>query len=1619
MGCTGSRGAGFSAWRKTLSLLAFLGLAAASSSAQAQIYDINTSAGNAVYDQTEVAVFVDNAIVVTGTQNLDGARVAITTGFDAIGDRLSFTSQHGITGAYDNTTGILNLSGSATPTQYQDVLRTVRYESVTTGNPPAGTRTIQFSLGASIFFEPNGHFYEFVSAPGIDWADARNAAAARSYFGLQGYLVTVTSAAENSFVAGKLSGQGWMGASDAILEGQWRWVTGPEGLEELGLGRYFFQQTPFGTGGSAVNGNYHNWASGEPNDAGGEDHAHFLTNGQWNDYRFDNNAISGYVVEYGGMPSDPTINIVATRDLDVLTCFDNTFNGVETDVDCGDVCGPCGDSQNCADDSDCTSGVCDGGVCQAPTCTDGVQNGTETGTDCGGSCAGCGTGGTCSIATDCESLNCQGGVCQAATCSDGIMNGDETDMDCGGSCGACGVNSGCDDGTDCTTGVCSGGVCQAATCSDGTQNQDETDVDCGGATCGTCPDGAACSAPSDCLSGLCDNGVCIMHSFDIETSTGAAVYDQTEVAVVVDDAIVVTGTTDLDGAQVAITTGFDATGDRLSFTAQHGITGTYDLTTGILSLSGTASPTEYQDVLRTVRYESTTSGNPPAGARTIQFSLGAAGFYFEPNGHFYEFVSAPGITWQAASAAAQSRRYFGYQGYLVTVTSAAENQFVFDKLLGQGWMGASDEAVEGTWRWVTGPEGLEDSGQGRHFFTQTPFGTGGVAVNGEYANWDSNEPNNLGGEDFAHFLDSGLWNDYPFNAAPIQGYVVEYGGLPSDPVINVVATRDVEVLTCFDGIFNGVETDIDCGDVCGPCGDLENCSDDSDCTSGVCSSGVCQVPTCSDGVQNGDESDVDCGGSCDGCGTGGVCSSASDCASGNCDAGQCLAPTCTDGIQNQDETDVDCGGTTCGPCGDGGACNQPSECSSGVCTGNVCQTATCTDGVQNGDETDVDCGGSCGPCADGGSCGAPGDCTSGVCDSGQCAVPTCTDGVDNGDETDVDCGGSCGPCNDGGSCSVPGDCTSGVCDNGTCETAQCNDGVQNGTESDVDCGGSCGPCADGGSCASAGDCSSGVCDSGQCAIPTCTDGVQNADETDVDCGGGTCGACGDGSACSVAGDCSTNLCSAGVCVVTIDSLGEITSPAEDELLSTATPTISGTSEAGTTIEIFVDGVLVATPVADSNGDWTYTPEDDLDDGARVIEAVFTDGIGNQTTSEVNVVVDTTAPQVTVTSPANGELLSVTPERITGESEPGNEINVYINSEFAGTTTADENGAWELEIDPLDLGDYTVRVTSRDEADNIGETESDFSIVDGVRIATPEDDQIIRIARPTISGVSTPNTDVQLFLNDTPVATVTADENGNWTYTPDSDLADGEFELRAEGAGESTDSVSFTVDTTRTGLVIDEPAEGALVNQNTVTFRGTALAGSTVTVTVDGAEVGQVTADENGAWEWESPEFDDGELTVEFTSENEIGEPETASRTITVDTTAPSLEVTSPLAGESFPEDGIITGQAEPGATVEVFVDDTLVGETTADENGDWAVELPEDFDAAAGGDLRVTATDEAGNSTTVELSVPEDVVETVDARILEGGCEGCAAATNSTEASFWLLAFGLFLLGRRRRVRAR
>jgi hypothetical protein len=151
--------------------------------------------------------------------------------------------------------------------------------------------------------------------------------------------------------------------------------------------------------------------------------------------------------------------------------------------------------------------------------------------------------------------------------------------------------------------------------------------------------------------------------------------------------------------------------------------------------------------------------------------------------------------------------------------------------------------------------------------------------------------------------------------------------------------------------------------------------------------------TCFDGVKDGDESDVDCGGSCAGCGPHKLCYEDFDCsntasgcetASGGCSCQyithQCVYNHCLDGKISGDETGVDCGGVTCGACANGLGCRQNSDCKSMACDAvtSLCVSNQCADHKLDGTESDVDCGGiQCNPCLTGRICVRSFDCQSG------------------------------------------------------------------------------------------------------------------------------------------------------------------------------------------------------------------------------------------------------------------------------------------------------------------------------------------------------------------------------------------------------------------------------------------------------------------------------------------------------------------------------------------------------------------------------------------------------------------------------------------------------------------
>ncbi|MEY4963945.1 MAG: hypothetical protein RLZZ323_1264 [Bacteroidota bacterium] len=237
---------------------------------------------------------------------------------------------------------------------------------------------------------------------------------------------------------------------------------------------------------------------------------------------------------------------------------------------------------------------------------------------------------------------------------------------------------------------------------------------------------------------------------------------------------------------IQISSGYVAGQDELQFTNTSSISGTWSASEGKLTLSSatlgiSVSYTDFENAIKTVKFYN--PSNSVSGSRDFSINIGVGGKSYLPrNKHFYEYVSNIGITWTNAKIEASTKFFFGLQGYLATLTAADEAQLAGKQAPGTGWIGATDEAVEGVWKWVTGPEA-------------------GTIMS--YANWNTGEPNNAGNEDYAHITAPGVgfpgsWNDLSNTGASSgsyqpKGYIVEYGGMPGDPIIDISASTTLTV----------------------------------------------------------------------------------------------------------------------------------------------------------------------------------------------------------------------------------------------------------------------------------------------------------------------------------------------------------------------------------------------------------------------------------------------------------------------------------------------------------------------------------------------------------------------------------------------------------------------------------------------------------------------------------------------------------------------------------------------------------------------------------------------------------------------------------------------------------
>ncbi|HCF5794030.1 Ig-like domain-containing protein [Pseudomonas aeruginosa] len=453
-----------------------------------------------------------------------------------------------------------------------------------------------------------------------------------------------------------------------------------------------------------------------------------------------------------------------------------------------------------------------------------------------------------------------------------------------------------------------------------------------------------------------------------------------------------------------------------------------------------------------------------------------------------------------------------------------------------------------------------------------------------------------------------------------------------------------------------------------------------------------------------------------------------------------------------------------------------------------------------------------------------------------------------------------------------------------------------------------------------------------------------------------------------------------------DPSGNASSPASVtvDAVAPATPvvnpsngtTLSGTAEPGATVTLTDgNGNPIGQVTADGSGNWSFTPGTPLANGT-VVNATASDPTGN-TSAPASTTVDSVAPAAPVVNPSNGVVIS-------GTAEPGATVTLTDGSgNPIGQVTADGSGNWSF-TPSTPLADGTVvNATATDPAGNTGGQGS--TTVDAIAPATPT----VNLSNgSSLSGTAEPGSTVILTDgNGNPIAEVTADGSGNWTYTPSTPIANGTVVnvVAEDAAGNSSPPATVTVDSSAPPAPVINPSNGVVIS-------GTAEAGATVTLTdAGGNPIGQVTADGSGNWSFTpgTPLANGTVIVATATDPTGNTGPQAAT---TVDAVAPPAPVIDPSNGTT------ISGTAEAGAKV-ILTDGNgnPIGETTADGSGNWTFTPATPL--ANGTVVNAVAQNPAGNtgpqgSTTVDAVAPNTpVVNPSNGNLLNGTAEPGSTVT--------------------------
>ena len=539
---------------------------------------------------------------------------------------------------------------------------------------------------------------------------------------------------------------------------------------------------------------------------------------------------------------------------------------------------------------------------------------------------------------------------------------------------------------------------------------------------------------------------------------------------------------------------------------------------------------------------------------------------------------------------------------------------------------------------------------------------------------------------------------------------------------------------------------------------------------------------------------------------------------------------------------------------------------------------------------------------------------------------------------------------------------------------------------------------------------------------------------------------------AVAVDLAGNSATSASVVITIaDEAPVITTPTTSPFWSAlSTVAISASARSAVSVSLVATGIAShgspagtssSATTAGSGGTWTGSLA--LAEGGYAVVAIASDAGGNSATSApVVVVVDRSAPlaPVIATPTAGSRVASV---QVTGTCEANATVVISATTGASTVTTwpnvvADASGAWSASRSDLFDGSIILRVEAQDRAGNLSPASTrafilDTTAPDAPTITKPVQNAQLRLVSPTAEGTAEPGSTVTLTLQTSAgvavrSASAAANSVGSWNAALGI-LTDGGYRLSVTATDEvgNTSDISirsFTVDTlVPEPPTIISPATGAVLAGLSFTASGTAQAGSTVTVQLNGGANATVAAT-SGTWALAISATGAGQqLLLAWTADTAGNVSSSASSAFILDDGSPTITIvparTSVRAGERFAvtfyasehlngfsnADVLVTGGRLDGLTLSATMGELARGQLVAgtDPTGWMVIRV-----------LAGAAADDAGNPSAqaaVQVQVPNGGNQD------SGSGGGCGGGGGSSLGMLLAGLSALAWLSRRRRDR--